>query len=76
MGSSSVDVSGEFARLVGKGKQTVKIALACFKDADFAQLDTPFAISAEAGLSAAFTNIQVVGGAGKAPDAVNCAGAK
>ncbi|MFP5392834.1 MAG: glycoside hydrolase family 3 N-terminal domain-containing protein [Gammaproteobacteria bacterium] len=75
MGTASVDLAPVFARLAGKGRQTVRIPLACFsaKGADLTRLDTPFAVSADAPFAAAFTNIQVVGGAAREADAVKCA---
>ncbi|HEX8602135.1 MAG TPA: glycoside hydrolase family 3 N-terminal domain-containing protein [Pseudoduganella sp.] len=73
IGNASVDLAGDFARLAGQGKQTVKIPLACFKGADLGRVDTPFRVTAQGGLVAAFANIQVVGGAGAEPDAVRCA---
>jgi beta-glucosidase len=74
MGSAAVDLSGEFARLAGKGKQTVKIPLACFtaKGADLKRIDTPFKISAQGGLVAAFANIQVAGEAAGDKDTLSC----
>jgi beta-glucosidase len=69
-----VDVKGAFAGLAGKGKQTVKIPLACFtaKGADLAHVDTPFAISSEGALTVAIANIQIVGGGAADKDALNC----
>ena len=52
--------------------QTVKIPLACFKGADLGKVDTPFRVTAQGGLVAAFANIQVVGGAAADADAVAC----
>ncbi|MBB3220330.1 glycoside hydrolase family 3 protein [Pseudoduganella umbonata] len=72
IGTSSVDLAGEFTRLAGQGKKTVKIPLACFKGADLGKVDTPFRVNAQGGLVAAFANIQVVGGAGADADAVAC----
>jgi beta-glucosidase len=69
-----LDVTRVFARLVGKGKQVVKIPLACFtaKGADLARVDTPFSVTAGAGFAAAFGNVDVIGGAARAADAVRC----
>ena len=73
LGGATVDLSGEFARIAGKGKQTVKVPLACFQGADLARVDNPFRITAQGGLVAAFTNIQIVGGAAADPAALRCA---
>jgi beta-glucosidase len=74
MGTAEVDVSAAFARLAGKGKQTVKIPLACFTagGADLAHLDTPFAVASDGAFTAAFANIEVVGGAARDKDALAC----
>jgi beta-glucosidase len=74
LGGAQVDVKGAFAGLAGKGKQTVKIPLACFtaKGADLAHVDTPFAISSEGALTVAIANIQIVGGGAADKDALNC----
>jgi beta-glucosidase len=78
MGNGAVDATALFAGMVGKGKQTVKIPLACFvaKGADLAHIDTPFSVASEGGLTAAFANIQVAGGAAKDKDAQSCAALK
>jgi beta-glucosidase len=64
--------------MAGKGKQTVKIPLACFvaKGADLAHVDTPFRVASEGAFTAAFADIQIVGGAAKDKDAQSCAGLK
>jgi beta-glucosidase len=74
LGSASVDAGAAFARLAGKGKQTVTIPLACFtaKGADLAHIDTPFAVASAGAFTAAFANIQIVGGAAKDKDALTC----
>ncbi|MET0855301.1 MAG: glycoside hydrolase family 3 N-terminal domain-containing protein [Telluria sp.] len=63
-----------FAGLAGKGKQTVKIALACFTaaGADLAAIDVPFAVGADGPFAASFANIEVVGGAAGDADTVPC----
>lgn len=74
MGPASLDAGALFRSLAGKGKQTVKIPLACFtaKGADLAKMDTPFSVASEGAFSAAFANVQVVGGAAKDKDAQAC----
>ncbi|HEU4852880.1 MAG TPA: glycoside hydrolase family 3 N-terminal domain-containing protein [Telluria sp.] len=74
IGPAAVDASALFRNLAGKGKQTVKIPLACFtaKGADLSKVDTPFAVASEGAFTAAFANIQVVGGAAKDKDAKAC----
>jgi beta-glucosidase len=63
-----------FTRLAGKGKQTVKIPLACFtaKGVDLAQVDTPFAVHATGPFAAAFANIDIAGGAAGDAGTVRC----
>jgi len=72
-GGGSVELGEAFARIAGKGRYTVKIPLACFKGANARQVDTPFRVAAQGGLVAAFTNIQVTGGAAADRDAYQCA---
>ncbi|WP_332853661.1 glycoside hydrolase family 3 protein [Duganella sp. S19_KUP01_CR8] len=69
-----LDASAVFQRLAGKGKQTVKIPLACFsaKGLSLAALSTPFSVAADAPFAATFANIQIVGGAAKDKDALAC----
>jgi beta-glucosidase len=69
-----LDATRVFARLAGKGKQVVKIPLACFtaKGVDLARVDTPFSVAASSGFAAAFGNIDVVGGAARDADTVRC----
>lgn len=74
MGSGSLDTTALFKRLAGKGKQTVAIPLACFqaKGTDLAKVDTPFSVTSDAAFAAAFTNIEIAGGAASEADAVRC----
>jgi beta-glucosidase len=74
MGAGSLDTTALFKRLAGKGKQTVAIPLACFqaKGTDLAKVDTPFSVSSDAAFAAAFTNIEIAGGAVGEADAVRC----
>ena len=69
-----LDATALFARLAGKGKQTVKIPLACFtaRGADLARVEAPFVVASSAAFTAAFTNIDILGGGAKEPDAVRC----
>jgi beta-glucosidase len=69
-----LDASAVFQQLAGKGKQTVKIPLACFsaKGLPLAALSTPFSVAADAPFAATFANIQIVGGAAKDKDALAC----
>ncbi|MFL6674743.1 MAG: glycoside hydrolase family 3 N-terminal domain-containing protein [Massilia sp.] len=78
LGGAELDVGAALGRLAGKGKQTVKIPLACFttKGANLASVDTPFAIASDGAFKAAFANIQVVGGAAKDQDALSCGAPK
>jgi len=74
METVALDASTVFQKLAGKGKQTVKIPLACFgaKGLPLAALSTPFSVAADAPFAATFANIQVVGGAAKDKDALAC----
>ncbi|MBQ5964339.1 glycoside hydrolase family 3 protein [Massilia sp. ZL223] len=69
---ATVDATALFKRLAGKGKQTVKVPLACFQGLDLAKVDTPFSLSSDAAFAAAFTNIEIAGGAAAEADAVRC----
>ncbi len=71
-GDGSVELADEFKRIAGKGRQTVKIPLSCFKGAAARKVDTPFRVAAQGGLVAAFANIQVTGGAAADRDAYQC----
>ncbi|NGZ88592.1 glycoside hydrolase family 3 protein [Duganella aceris] len=74
METVELDASVVFQRLVGKGKQTIKIPLSCFsaKGLPLTALSTPFSVSADAPFAATFANIQLVGGAAKDKDALAC----
>lgn len=74
MGNTALDATRLFQRLAGKGKQSVKIPLACFtaQGADLAKADTPFSVSSGGAFTAAFGNIDVVGGAAGDQDVVRC----
>jgi beta-glucosidase len=69
---ATVDATALFKRLAGKGKQTVKLPLACFHGLDLARVDTPFSLTSDAAFAAAFTNIEIAGGAAGDADAVRC----
>ncbi|MBQ5949976.1 glycoside hydrolase family 3 protein [Massilia sp. ST3] len=72
MQGATIDATALFKRLAGKGKQSVKIPLACFAGVDLAKVDTPFSIASDAAFAAAFTNIEIAGGAALEADAVRC----
>lgn len=76
--AGSVDATAVFKRIAGKAKQTVKIPLSCFveKGADLAKVDMPFSVATDQAFAAAFANIQIVGGAAKDKDTLNCAQVK
>ena len=69
-----LDATALFRRLAGKGKQVVKIPLACFtaRGADLARVEAPFVVASDAAFTAAFTNIDIVGGGALEADAVPC----
>ncbi|MCE3263666.1 MAG: beta-glucosidase [Pseudoduganella sp.] len=75
MQDTALDATRLFARLAGKGKQTVKVPLACFtaRGLRLEGVDTPFSIGADGPFAAAIANIDIAGGAAKAADAVRCA---
>lgn len=75
MQGTALDATRLFTRLAGKGKQSVKLPLACFtaRGLQLDGVDTPFSISADAPFALAIANIDIAGGAAKAPDAVSCA---
>lgn len=71
---TALDATRLFNRLAGKGKQSVKLPLACFtaRGLQLEGVDTPFSISADAPFALAIAGIDIAGGAAKAPDAVRC----
>jgi beta-glucosidase len=64
MGDGTLDTTALFKRLAGKGKQTVRIPLACFqaRGTELKKVDTPFSVSSDAAFEAAFTNIEIAAG--------------
>ncbi len=74
MQGGALNATALFQRLAGKGKQVVKIPLACFvaKGVDLAKVDTPFSVTADAPFVATFANIDIVGGAALDAEAVRC----
>jgi len=74
MGGTALDATALFQRLAGKGKQAVKIPLACFmaRGADLSKADTPFSVGSSGAFTAAIGNIDVVGGAAGDQDTVRC----
>jgi beta-glucosidase len=62
-----LDATRLFARLAGKGPQSVAIPLACFH-ADLAHVDTPFSVTSDGPFVAAFGNVDVT----TAEDAIAC----
>jgi len=70
----TVDLTNTFKSYSVNAKHTVKIPLSCFvsNGADLANVDTPFSLSTDRPFAAAFTNIQIVAGAGKEADALKC----
>ncbi|SFG76664.1 beta-glucosidase [Duganella sp. CF458] len=74
MQDTEIDATRLFTRIAGKGKQSVKLPLACFiaRGLKLDHMDAPFAISASAPFAAAIANIEIAGGAAAAADAVRC----
>ncbi|QJE02178.1 glycoside hydrolase family 3 protein [Massilia forsythiae] len=69
-----LDATALFARLAGKGKQSVKVPLACFtaQGVELARVRAPFSVASSGAFAAAFGNVDVVGGAARDADAVRC----
>jgi beta-glucosidase len=74
MQDTPLDATSLFTRLAGKGRQSIKLPLACFtaRGLQLERMDAPFAISAGAPFTVAIANIEIAGGAATAPDAVRC----
>ncbi|WP_426170691.1 glycoside hydrolase family 3 N-terminal domain-containing protein [Pseudoduganella sp. R-34] len=74
MQDTALDATRLFTRIAGKGKQSVKLPLACFtaRGLQLERMDAPFAISAEAPFAVAIANIEIAGGAATAADAIPC----
>lgn len=74
MQDTALDATRLFTRLAGKGKQTVKLPLACFtaRGLQLERVDAPFSIGADGAFAVAIANIDIAGGAASAPDAVRC----
>jgi beta-glucosidase len=74
--AGTLDVTALFTRLADGARHTVKLPLACFvaRGADLDRIDTPFSIASDGAFSAAFTNIELAGGAAKDQDALRCDG--
>ncbi len=73
--AGEIDVTALFKRLASVPKATVKIPLACFVAkgaADLSKVESPFSVSTDSTFGAAFTNIQIVGGAASDKDALRC----
>lgn len=71
---ASIDLTTTLSGYALGSKHTVKVPLACFAERglDLGGVEVPFAVSASAPFSAAFTDIKVVAGAAKHADAVAC----
>lgn len=71
---AEVDLTATLSGHALGSKHTVKVPLACFAERglDLGGVEVPFAVSAAAPFSAAFTDIKVVAGAAKHADAVSC----
>ncbi|GAB3369972.1 glycoside hydrolase family 3 protein [Massilia agri] len=74
MGGGTLDATGLFKNLAGKGKQVVRIPLSCFqaKGTDLAKVEAPFSVTSNAAFAAAFANIEIAGGAASEAGAVKC----
>jgi beta-glucosidase len=72
---ATLDLTSTFKRLADTKTHTIKIPLACFieKGVIPTKVKTPFSVMTEASFIAAFGNIEIVAGAGKATDALRCA---
>lgn len=74
MQDTALDATRLFTRLAGKGKQSVKLPLACFTahGLQLERMNAPFAVSASGPFAVSLANIEIAGGAANAPDAVHC----
>lgn len=72
--AGSADLTKVFASLEPGHRHTVIIPLDCFatRGADLGKIDVPLRITADKPFSAAFTAIQIVAGAGKDSNALDC----
>lgn len=72
--SADVDLTATLSGYALGAKHTVKVPLACFADRglNLGGVEVPFSVSASAPFSAAFTDIKVMAGAGKHPEAIAC----
>jgi len=70
-----LDASKLFQRLAGKGRQSVRIPLACFtaRGADLARVTAPFSVTSSGAFAAAFGNVDVLGGGAQPAPAANAA---
>ena len=70
-----LDATALFQRLAGKGRQSVRIPLACFtgKGADLARVTAPFSVTSSGAFAAAFGNVDVLGGGEQPAPAPNAA---
>jgi beta-glucosidase len=72
--AGDIDLAPALAGMTVGQKRTFKVPLTCFvqRGVDLGGVDVPFAIEADAPFAAAFTNIQIVAGAGDDTDALEC----
>jgi beta-glucosidase len=72
--NGEVNATSLFARIAGKGKQTVSIPLACFtgRGAVLAHVDTPFSVTSQGTFAAAFANIEIARGTDGDAGTVRC----
>ena len=74
--AGTLDMTALFTRLADGARHTVKLPLACFvaAGADLERVDIPFSVASDAPWSAAFTSVELVGGAARDADALRCDG--
>jgi len=76
LGGAALDTTRLFARLADGKRHTVQLPLSCFtaQGANLDRLEVPFSVASDATWSAAFTRIELAGGALREPATLNCNG--
>jgi beta-glucosidase len=78
LGKAELDATALFTKFVGKPRQRVSIALACFaaRGADLDHVAAPFSVQSSGAFTASFADMKIVGGAAKQADALACSDLK
>ncbi len=72
--NKTIDISKTLGAFVGKKRQSISIPLSCFlnQNTEIQKVYTPFRISTENSLSAAFANIEIIGNEASNPESLRC----